>query len=337
MRILSFVPGQPWSRRWLVVGVIASLLALTIWAVFGAPRHFARPFVVPIPNGYDDLVQAGAMIGGPWPDGGDWRGPDRAGWRVFLAANPGVLKRTRLGLSRAGLANFADTQAGLATQLDQQSHIRSLSRFLLAAARMAQEEGRFPDAARLDLELLEVGQMTTQGSLAVAATVGWVIQEQALHQLRGLRDPLPPAQVRQIIARLERLDEQRTPIQALVDRWERWVDGAFPWWQQVPMRWWGVFAKGRAEQTLMVAKVRARVERAMRFVIPEWAIHLHQQETGRWPRSLAELVPAILTSVPVDPATNRPVAYPVNRSGELTDDLSIFGPTDASATTQPRP
>ncbi len=235
------------------------------------------------------------------------------------------------------MANFADTQAGLATQVDQQGHIRSLSRFLLAAARLAQEEGRFPDAASLDLELLEVGQMTTQGSLAITATVGWVIQEQALDQLRGLRDRLPPAQVREIIARLERLDQRRTPDQALVDRWERWVGGAFPWWQQVPMRWSGILAKGRVDQTLMVAKVRGRVERAMRYVIPEWAIHLHQQETGRWPHSLAELVPSILTSVPVDPATRQPLLYPANRSGELTDDLLIFGPRDVPAAAQPQP
>ena len=78
-------------------------------------------------------------------------------------------------------------------------------------------------------------------------------------------------------------------------------------------------------------QIHDRVERSCRYLLVQWAIHLHHETTGQWPHSVAELVPSILPAVPIDPNTNQPLVYPVNDAGELTDDLSQLGaPVTAS-------
>ena len=312
-----------------VVAIVAGLVVLS------SSRSGSPP--IPNPNGYDDLVRAGASIKGAWPKGGDWKGADLAESRAFVDANQPALALARRGLGRDGLANFADSQDGFAVQMDQSGQIRSLSRLMLAEARIAEKDGRFGDAARVDFEILEAGQVTTQGALAGTATLGWVIQWQALEQLRRLRDHLSARELRPMIRHLERLDQRRTPVKALVDRWERWQVHAFPWWHRLPMWLSGMIAQGRADQPMMLGESRNRAERSLRYLLIEWAIHVQHEETGRWPRSIAEMVPSILTAEPIDSATKRPLIFPANPSGELADDLSTIGQADRSTDAKPRP
>ncbi len=329
--------GRNLGRRYRLVILFGGVVGLTMWGFSTLPATPPKSPQIPNPNGYDDLIRAGAAIRGPWPKGGDWKGADLSELRAFVDANRPALDLARLGLSRDGLASFDDSQAGLAVQMEQQGHIRSLSRLLLAQARIAEEEGRFGDAARIDFDLLEAGQMTTQGALANTAALGWVVQSQALDQLRRLRDHLSARELRPMIEHLERLDQRRTSIQALVDRWERWYLGAFPWWQRAWMGQSRVKAMARADQPKVLGNSRTRVELPSRYLTIAWAIHVHHEETGRWPRSVAEMVPSILTAEPVDPATMRPLVYPLNASGELTDDLSMIGQAEGATVAAPRP
>ena len=318
--------------QFLILTLIAIMACLAIWGLRGLLQDRLASPTIPNPNGYDDLVCAGKLIQSLGPNGGGWHEADLAELRSFAKANKPALERARLGLGRDGMANFADTQAGFVVHFEQAGPIRSLSRLMLAEARIAEEEGRFGDAARIDFDILEAGQMTTQGALAISATVGWVIQSQALDQLRRLRDHLSNRDLRSGIKHLERLDHRRTPVKALVDRWERWQTYAFPFWQRLPMWWSGILATSRADQIKMLGQSRDRVERSLRFLLIEWATRLHHEETGRWPRSVAEMVPSILSAEPIDPVTKRPLVCPINLSGELTIDRFAIGQFDGSTT-----
>ena len=92
----------------------------------------------------------------------------------------------------------------------------------------------------------------------------------------------------------------------------------------------GMEAVGRTADQKLVKEAHDRAAGSMRCLMVEWAIHQFHKESGRWPRSVVELVPSVLTRVPLNPDTNQPLVYPANSAGELTDDLAGIGMEDGS-------
>ena len=316
-------------RFWLPLGVGAFSLALLAWLIF---LRTVAPITPLEPDGYDELIAAAGTIQGRWPHEGDWTRADPAELRLFVARNDPTLRRLQSALEHGGSVRFADSQAGLTDLMNRQAQARTVSRLLFAAARVAHEEGRFADQARLDLEILALGQMMTQGSIGVSAQMGWVVQSQAIGQLRQLHDHLDTFDLRSCLTQLEALDRRRTSLEAIDQRWARWYSGAFSLWQRLMMRANGMEAQGRAADQKLVKTAHDRVERAMRFLLVEWAIHEFHHESGRWPRAVAELSPSILTRVPTNPDTHQTLSYPANPAGELTDDLAGIGEPDGAVT-----
>lgn len=290
-----------------------------------AVGHRPGPGNLPDPNGFDNLVRAARSIQGPWPNKGDWARADPTELRAFVVSNRPALDGARRGLGRPGIAHFADSPAGIADHLEQSGQMRDLSRLLAAEARVALEERRPLDAALINLEVIEVAQTLTQGAAFAGATAGWVIQDQAMGRLRTLGDQIPSTALPGLIRRLERLDARRVAVQQVEQREDRLFAGATPIYLRVQFQLTGMRAAALAPVRKSNRQIHDRVERSCRYLLVQWAIHLHHETTGRWPRSVAELVPSILPAVPIDPNTNQPLIYPSNAAGELTDDLSQIG------------
>ena len=320
------------DKRWIRLGlaIVAVLITLTFALV-----PFGRSEIGPNPNGYEDLVAAGRSIAGAWPSQRSWLQADLAELRPYVAKNQPAIERARLGISREGLIQFADSHQGLDHLIDQQGQVRALTMLLFAAARLAFEDGRYADQVRLDLEILAVGQMMTQGSIGSTAAMGWIVQGQALDQLKRLSNHLDVVDIRYILPKLEAMDQRRVTPEAVERRRARWYAGAFRFWERGLMRAAGVAATGRAADQKLVKEAHDRTARSMRYLMVQWAIHQFHQETGRWPHTVDELVPSILTRVPLNPDTNQPLIYPANSAGELTDDLAAIGAPDGSVNPSP--
>jgi hypothetical protein len=85
---------------------------------------------------------------------------------------------------------------------------------------------------------------------------------------------------------------------------------------------------GKSSELIMARQGRERSARSVRFLLAQLAIHASHEDTKAWPRSLGDLVPAYLASIPLESSTGLPIDYPVNASGELTDDLSAIARID---------
>ncbi len=312
--------------RWAVA--IAIVAAVVLGAIAWPRPAVAPPIRLPDPNGYDDLSAAGALIRGEWPEKGDLvkAAPDVV-W-AFVEANKAALDRARAGLGRECMVPIEDTQEGLGKLMDAQSRIRSVSRLMIGEAMVFEARGQFVDASRTCRDLLALGQAMTQGGMSQDAALGWMFQNQAIERIRKLRDRLPAEECRAILRDFEGLDRRRVSLEAIEARWAAWYRGAFGTYQRTMLRWTGQERIARAQDEAMARKGRLRIERAMRFALAEFAIHAHHREKGSWPRSLGELVPDYLAAVPVDPMTAKPIDYPANPSGELTDDLNAIARPD---------
>ncbi|WP_435009951.1 hypothetical protein P12x_001170 [Tundrisphaera lichenicola] len=325
----------PQRRGWwagTVLMILASIVIvagiLIAWDSTPTPR-------LPIPNGYDDLTRAGTIIKGDWPDRGDIDQTDPGILAELVAINRPALDLVKVGLGRGILAHFSDDQGGIAAQIEAWNHLKQVDRLLTAQGLVAESGGRFEDASRSYLELMRLGQATTQGEMYTGAQLGWYFQKNASARLRRLCDRLSNDRCRSILRELDALDHRRVNADAIVDRWARWYQGAFHPAARLMLRANGAEATERSTQRFQATKSHHEAARTLRFLMAEIAIHLAHRETGTWPRSLQDLVPTYLSSVPIDPETGNPITYPASTSGELTDELGSVPSPDGEVAPPP--
>jgi len=321
-------------RRRLAIGAILGMMVAIVAAQWILRHRPAGPNT-PDPNGYDDLTRAGSMVRWVSPEKGNPAQAGLATFRPSVQSNRPALDLARVGLGRQSLAHFPDNQAGLAEQVASQSRLRRVAWILTAEGTVAEADGRIADASRSYLDGLRLGQAATQGEMLTGAQLGWFLQKPGIDRLRKLRDRLPPEEVKRILRELDTLDRHRVPVEAVVARWERWYRGAFGTISRIVLRANGVEAIERSTQQFQARKAHDAAARSLRFLMVELAIHAHHQDQGTWPKSMAELVPAYLASVPIDPATGRALDYPASPSGELTDDLGAIARPDGQVSPRP--
>jgi hypothetical protein len=320
-------PPRPWRRRLIVMGLVFGVAA-AIFAL-SPTRRQPPPIKLPDPNGYDDLVQAGSLIHGDWPNKGDFAKAKVDDVRAFVEANKASLDRARVGLSRECVATFDNTQDGLSKHLDSFGRIRSVARLLTGEAIIREADGQPVEAARIYRDLLEVGQAMTQGGMGIDVSAMCAIQAQAITRLRALRDKLPSEAISDLLRDLESLDRRRVTPEDVEARRDLWYQGAFNSYQRAMMRLSGVEKKARVDELRIAKSLLDRIAaRPMRFFMIELAIHAYQEDKKAWPRSVKDLVPGYLPSIPIDPSTGQPIDYPANPLGELTDDLTTIARPD---------
>jgi hypothetical protein len=327
---MSDLPPAPLLRRGdrrLAIGAALAFLLATFGSMMIGRSASPRPGW-PDPNGYEELAKAGSLMQGKLPNQGDLDKADPAEIRLFIASNQAVLDQVRIGLGHESIAPLEDSQEGLTAQSDRAVRIKTAAWVLRAEGLVAETDGRFADALRSYRDILGVGQAITQGAMLGDARLGWFVQKVGIGRLRKLRNHLSVEDARRAIRDLESFDGRLVAPQTVVDRWERWYRGAFPSYQRAIMRWNGIEATERVNQKTQAVKGHDEAARSLRFLRIELAIHAHHLEKGTWPRSVKELVPAYLASVPIDPATDQPLDYPANPQGELTDDLGTIARPD---------
>jgi hypothetical protein len=325
-------PPRRWRRRLILIGLVVGIS----WSIFAfRASQSSSPLKLPDPNGYDDLVRAGRSRMGDWPNKGDLAKAKMDEIRPFVEANQKCLELARVGLSRECLVPIEDTQDGLSNHFEASGRVRDVTRIFGLKARVLEADGRVSEAAEILGEVLELGQVATQGGMASDAQMGWVVQEIAIGRLRNLRDKLSVEDCKAILRDLDSLDHRRVTEKALLDRWARWYQGSFHPLTRTMMKWNGIEAVGRSDNSGIVRKSRDQIERAMHYYQVELAIHLFHEKKKAWPRSLQDLVPAYLASVPLDSNTGKPLEYPANPAGGLTNDLSAIARPDGEVKPQP--
>ena len=314
------------SRRLrLKLGVATAIIVAVVVAtsVGGRPP----PPRLPNPNGYDDLIRAGSLAKGDWPHKNMNR-PDIAEIRPLVEANKAALDLARVGLGRECVVPIENSQEGLGKHIEAMRPIRMLSTLFQAEAMVLEADGRFLEASKTYRDQLALGQAITQGGMGNDMLMGSVFQTQGIAGLRRLRDRLPSEEITVLLRELESIEKRRVSLKDVEARWLAWYQGTHNPIMRMQFRWIGMEQTGRSGELTMARHGFDRAARSLRFLLAELAIHAYHEDKRAWPRSLQDLVPAYLASVPLDPVTGLPIDYPANPSGELTDDLSAIARPD---------
>jgi hypothetical protein len=324
-------PKRHRLRRWLIGFVAVALgcwlVMFALWLQAPGKTDADQPPPIPKPNGYDDVLEAYTMLKDEMPvvknSLPDYAKFETPALKQFVGKIHEPLGRIRTGLDRPFQVPYVyDLNVYTSTTMSDVGQIRAfVNRALQAEGLLARREKRTADAARSSLDLIRLGnalgrEVPMMGYLSSLPSI--YLGEVALRDMRTeLVDD--PKLCRETIAEMAHLDRERPTAERAIQR-----EMAF---MNVNVRSYGVFAAAAFAVSGTLAKEKARAadslrgasnrsEALRRLVLADLAVRLHQKENqGAPPASLEALVPAILSSVPIDPFTDKPLIYRVVKDG----------------------
>lgn len=291
-------------RRFIfVLAGVTVLLGICMTLVMSIGRK-AAPRALPVPNGYDELLQAGQAVTGNVDDAPDM---DHERLHVLVSTNAEALRLLRAGLSHhcavpteAQIANFANISTVLIG-------LKSLAKVVSAEGRLAEMENRPADAARSYVDAIRLGSEMSRGGLMMNRLVGIACEGIGSIHLVKLLPKLNCEQVRPLVADLEKIDETTVPWSEVVqneNHFARAQLGNYPNPIKLLSDLWQARDTRRAS-----AERHDLAATHMRLLIVELALRAYRCDQGKEPGSLTELVPKYLHSLPTDPFSGKSLIY----------------------------
>jgi len=253
---------------------------------------------LPSPNGNDDFVEAQKlMVGNP----ADFDRGSLEELRKHLAENAEVLKLVREGLAKQCRIPILFSTNHLV--LRSLSDVKRVARLLQAGGRLAELEGRTNDAARVCLETIRYGEESCRGGVMMDRLVGIVCETIGVNSLQKIMGALDARTCRALSKQLQEIERRQEPVTDVLRNEAEWVRRTFPVWQRIP----AMIPIESLNPTKRVQKDFVKKcnqsEVPFKLLIIDLAARAYELDRGNPPKSLNELVPDYLDTVPVDPAT----------------------------------
>lgn len=286
--------------RGLVVAIVA-LFGFLFYAVF---RPAPPPPPLPNPNGYDDFIAAGQMSLNSSVDTRDLKQDEL---HNLVSTNAAALKLLRLGLSRECRVPLSYSVTNYANHV--QSDLPSFKRLALSLAaegKLAEMENRQADAAKSYLDCIRLGRESVRGGLILDKLVGIACEAIGANALQRLIRELGTNECRDAIQQLEMLEANSESPEETLKNEKSWARRTFGWrGTYVGLITWKSI---RQIEQSAVGKMKTR-ERATRVLMLDLAARAYELEKGGRPKTIADLVPDYLETIPLDPFTGTNIVY----------------------------
>lgn len=321
--------------KFCIVFVLLLLMACPAYFLVRVLNPTPFPQVtLPDPNGYDDLAAAGEMINSGSPILNTSVEPQSTDeLAAEIAKFSSTYDRIRLGLSRpcqatdfAHAANSVESWQTL--PLPEIQSLRAAARALMREAELAQQQGRFRDAADISIENMRLGHATARGGLLVDYLVGIAIEGIGQSTLYPAITNLDADSCRDLTAAIEQVDQSREPLADVSARDRIWSEHACGWYSH-----FGVVLQdlttGSSDWDQHIGDWSLpRMQAANRLIVVELGLRRYQLAHASPPESLEQLVPEFLDRIPIDPfdPQGRPLRYARNFDGYLL--YSVGGDRD---------
>ncbi len=291
--------NKPWKLA--LAGVVILLILGGVMAGRrGAVPDYLAP--LPTPNGYDAFVAAGAMVA---TNTADYQKLSVDPLRQLVESNAPALKRAREALSRDSRVPLklsreeffnGQWQSGLRTS-------KRLAQAFAAEGRLAELEGRDGDAVKASLDGIRMAQKANHGGLLIHGLVEIACESICLKPLPALVDRLDLERAQEAARALEELDASADSVDAWLKQ-EHDYTARIASFKEKLAGW--INYKSMQNVRAGFARKEINLQRQRRQLILSLAARSFELEKGRRPASAAELVPAYLKAVPVDPDTGKP-------------------------------
>ena len=184
---------------------------------------------------------------------------------------------------------------------------RDLARLLQSAGDKSAQAGKHDEAAAYALANIRMGLVLQRGGLQIHFLVGNAIEGVGQSSLGKIRDKLSAAERQRLIGELQRVDHQREPVSQIEQRDSIFDDRTLRWRHRLEMVVLARSPPAGVETTY--ANFQRRSVTYSRLMMADLAVRAFVAEKGRFPKSLEELVPKYLATVPEDPFSGQPLRY----------------------------
>ena len=296
------------KKKWLIILCVLAptvlVLSVAIPLIYQSLQPLPPIAVLPNPNGYDDLIRAGAMIS---PDTAKFTTLDLACLRSLSAANASALALARIGLSRACRVTTQFSKSYANQHLTELSNLKNLTPALLAEGRRAELEKHPALAAKFYLAVIAFGNAAARGGVLTDQLFGTATEAIGTRALAAIAGPLDAATCRETAATLEKLDAQRQTWAEVMQQEHAWS-----------VRTFNSLAEKVSRQLTARATEKAFEKPAQNFtaqqsktreLMVQLAARAYALENGHPPANIAALVPIYLHAVPQDPLTGTNAIY----------------------------
>lgn len=281
----------------LLAGV--ALIALVAVSLVRPPGR--QP--LPVPNGYDDFIQAGEAVVG---DVGDYSKLDHDHLGAIVSTNAEPLRRLRLGLTRKCLMPI-DLLPDNTVRLTQLGSMKRLVQLLAAEGRLHELENQPDLAARSYVDAIRFGNEISRGGFIITRLVGIACETIGCTPLTRIAPKLSPDAARAVLKDLDKLDASRVTWPEVAQGERRFVRiqmRAHPNPIMWLMGWW------QSRQTIKRAESRHQtIVASERLLTVELALRCYLAEQGHLPARLDELATNYVSHVPEDPFGPQPLNY----------------------------
>jgi hypothetical protein len=191
------------------------------------------------------------------------------------------------------------------------AELRALLRLWTTAGQAAETDGRFDDACKTYLNIIQAGVKARLGGLFIDWSLGSLYVQAGIDGIQRIRWQISDARRREACAELHLSENTLEPIEAPIEREEIYAQHAHGW--QARIRFLPIFEFN----TEALKRTENRYRAQMRLLEVDLAVRRFQHKHGRPPNRLDELVPDFLPAVPIDPFIERPLIYGRTENGFL--------------------
>jgi len=295
------------TRNWLIVLLLIPtvvILAVTGLLIFDAARPLPPSQPLPNPNGYDDLVKAGAMAHN---NTGDYYEMKLEELRGLVAKNSDALQAARTGLQEDCTVPLQFSENYMSRHIPELADYKRLAQAFAAEGRLAEMENRPGDAAKSYLDTIRLGNKFARGGVLIDALVGFAIENMGAAGLQKITGQLDAKTCRETAATLETLDAQRQTWTEVMQQERAWSRRAYP---GIKYRWSELVMSSSLKKAYQAGERKFNKQQLKtRQLLVDLAARAYELDKGQSPGSVADLVPDYLKAVPQDPVSGTNLIY----------------------------
>src|SRR5207247_10527845 len=129
-----------------------------------SPGRTPPPPPLPNPNGYDDFLNAAALLTG---DVGNASTSDHDSLRALVSTNSETLRLLRLGLTRDCSVPTDSAMRNVGGMLTELSDLKRLVQLLAAEGRLREMDNQLADAAQCYVDAIHFGSQISRGGFII--------------------------------------------------------------------------------------------------------------------------------------------------------------------------
>lgn len=292
-------------RYWFAAIAVLVGLAVFLW-----PRNGPTAFPsIPQPNGYNALVRAAGTLLQPKDSA---KSSSTEQLAELSVRNQQGLASLREALRLPSAVPVQMSENWFTVHGPELTALKRAALTLRAEAELRLRRGDTNEAIRSYFDLMQLSAAAGKGGVLIDFLVSVACERSAVERFPVLIDGFDAAQCREVIRFLQEFDEQRDPFVALLKRENEWVKRTYSFSKRMAL---GIQERlnpngGVSAIVSNQSDAYATAVRTCRNAALLAAVRVYRLERGKAPEQAADLVPAYLIRIPIDPTTGRPLELP---------------------------